>query len=155
MRRLSGILLGLSLIVLPSLLPGDAGEPARLFAQGKPFTFDGEVAMWSMGIKPDKVSNFMEVLDRVKRALEMSDDPNASRQLAGWKVVRNGQRTASGNIIFTHLIDPVIPGADYALLTIMYAAFPDEQLDLYNLYAEAYGEPVANLTGPVVADFSN
>ena len=153
MRRLSGILLGLSLFVIPSFLPGDAGEPARLFAQ-EPFTFDGEVAMWSMAIKPDKISDFMEVLDRVKQALENSDDPNARRQLAGWRVVR-GARMPDGNIIFTHLIDPVIPGADYAMLTILYEGFPDEQRALYDLYAGAFGAALGSNVGDVVADFSN
>jgi len=151
MRRLSGILLSVSLIALPSFLPGDAGEPARLFAQ-EPFTFDGEVAMWSMAIKPDKISDFMEVLDKVEQALESSDRPNARRQLAGWKVVRGG-RMPDGNIVFTHLIDPVVPGADYAILTILYEGFPDEQRAMYDLYAGAFGAPIGASVGDVVKDF--
>ena len=153
MRRLSGILLGLSLIVLPSFLPGDAGESARLFAQ-EPFTFDGEVDMWSMAIKPDKISDFMEVIDRVKQALEKSDNPNASRQLAGWRVVRGG-RMPDGNIVFTHLIDPVVPGADYAMLTILYEGFPGEQRAMYDLYAGAFGAALGASVGDVVVDLSD
>ena len=60
-----------------------------------------------------------------------------------------------GNIIYTHVINPV-PGADYNILQVLYATFTDpvEQKELYELYRGAFAANLGISTGAVAADLS-
>lgn len=139
MRRLSAVLLAGAILMLPAF-------SQDVFAQAaapQKFTMEGDLALWSVSIRPDKTADYEQVLTKVKEVLAKSPAPEAKQQLAGWRVYKAAKPMADGNIIYTHVITPV-PGADYNLLQVLYATVtdPTEQKTLYDLYRGAF---VANL----------
>jgi hypothetical protein len=89
---------------------------------------------------------------RVREALLKSSDPIRTRQADGWKVMRMDKPLPDGNIAYIHVVSPVVSGADYAVMRILYDAFPDERQALYDVYRNAFAKSLALATGPVVVD---
>ena len=152
MRRLSGILLACAFLVLPAFASPAA---ARQAAAPQKFTLEGDLALWSVSIRPDKTADYEQILTKVKEALTKSQAPEAKQQLAGWKVMKSVKPMPDGNIIYTHVIMPVA-GADYNILQVLYGTFtdPTEQKTLYDLYRGAFAGNLGINTGTVVADLS-
>ena len=61
MRRLSGVVFACAVLFTPVL-----SSPAQ--AQDK-FSFDGEIALWSVGIRADQTAAYEQVLGKLKEAL--------------------------------------------------------------------------------------
>ncbi len=141
MRRLSGVLLAGAILMLPALSGGHRGA----HAQQQTLTFDGDTAIMTVAIKPDKTADFEQIMMKVRDALKKSDKPERKQQAAGWKVVK-GAAMPNGNIVYMHLINPVVKGADYTILTLLYEANqdPGEQRKLFEQYRDAFA---ANLGG--------
>ena len=148
MRRLSRVVLAGAIILLPAL-----SHQAQ--AQDKT-TFNGEIALWSFGIKPDQTASYELVLGKLKEALMKSEDPESKRMAAGWKVMKGVVNPQSGNVIYTHVIYPVVPGGDYTITRIIYDVFkdPTEQKQVYDWYRGAFGAALGANVGTIVADFS-
>jgi hypothetical protein len=60
----------------------EAQEAAPSAAPQKP-TFHGDIALWTVAIKPDKTGAFEHIMLRVREALAKSTDPARQRQAAG------------------------------------------------------------------------
>jgi hypothetical protein len=152
MRRLSGVLLAGAILLLPAL-----SQNALAAQQAAPqkFTLDGDLALWSVSIRPDKTADYEAVLGKVKEALTKSTAPEAKQQLAGWKVIKAAKPMPDGNIVYTHVITPVA-GADYNILQVLYATFTDpaEQKTLYDQYRGAFVGNLGISSGAVAVDMS-
>jgi hypothetical protein len=153
--------LGQVIAVWAGLLLAAAGVEQRLQAQAatnaptaQKLTFQGDVALWTVAIKPDKTAAFEQIMTRVREALAKSSDPSRQRQAAGWKVMRIEKPLPDGNIAYVHVISPVIRDADYTVMQILYDAFPDERQALYELYRSAFGANLSLATGPVAVDLA-
>ena len=96
-------------------------------ASHQKLTFDGDTALWTMAIKPDKTADFEQIMAKVRMALMKSSDPLRRQQAAGWKVMRMTQPLADGTIAYVHIVHPVVKDADYAIMQTLYEAFPDER----------------------------
>src|SRR5688572_19711881 len=106
MRRLSGLVLAGAIMMLPAFSQGHS----RLHAQGQQaLTFEGDTALWSIAIKPDQTANFEQIMAKVKEALMKSEKPERKQQAAGWKVVKGATPMKDGAIVYTHVINPVVP----------------------------------------------
>jgi hypothetical protein len=127
-------------------------QPAA--SQGEELTFEGDTALWSVAIRPDKTSDFEQVIAKLRAALASSDQPERQRQAGGWKVMRLSTPLPDGNVVYVHMINPVVPGADYSIMRILYDAYPQERQALYDLYRGAFAQNLSLATGEVVADFS-
>jgi hypothetical protein len=151
MRRLSGVLLAGAILLLPAMTQN------VLAAQAAPqkFTLDGDLALWSVSIRPDKTADYEAVLNKVKEALTKSEAPEAKQQLAGWKVIKASKPMPDGNIVYTHVITPVA-GADYNILQVLYGTFKDpaEQKTLYDQYRGAFVGNLGISSGTVAVDLS-
>jgi hypothetical protein len=117
-------------------------------------TFDGDTALWTMAIKPDKTADFEKVMSKMREALMKSADPARRQQAASWKVMRMSQTLADGNIAYVHIIQPVVKDADYTIMQTLYEAFPDERQTLYELYRGAFAKNVSLATGSIAVDLS-
>jgi len=115
-------------------------------------SFEGDTALWTVAIRPDETADFEQILSKLKDALAKSQDPQRRHQAAGWKVMRMTQPLPDGNVAYVHIIHPVVRGADYAIMPILYDAYPDERLQLYELYHGAFAANVAAATGNLVAN---
>jgi hypothetical protein len=126
------------------------GQPASHQA----LTFDGDTALWTMAIKPDKTADFEKILARLRTALQKSADPRRRQQAAGWKVMRMTQPLSDGTIAYVHIVQPVVKDADYGIMQTLYDAFPDERQALYEQYRGAFAKNVSLATGSIAVDLT-
>lgn len=122
-------------------------------AQSNALTFDGDVAVFTQVVKADKTADFEQLMRRVQQALAASDNPQRKQQAQGWKVVRVAQPLADG-VAYFHLIQPVVRGADYSILPILYDAFPTERQAMYDLYKDVLVKNLSLATGTLAVDLS-
>ena len=130
----------------------DQAEPAA--AHHQRLTFDGDVALWTVAIKPDKTADFEQIMTKLREALEKSTDPQRRQQADGWKVMRVAKPLPDGNIAYVHIVNPVVKGADYTIMQALYEAYPDQRQALYELYRGAFAQSLALATGSVAVDLS-
>ena len=128
-----------------------AGQTQQQPAAQK-LTFTGDLALWTVAIKPAKTTEFEHVMARVREALSKSPDPMRQRQAAGWKVMKIEKPLPDGNIAYVHVISPVVPEADYTVMKILYDAFPDERQALYESYRDSFAANLSLATGRVAVD---
>ncbi len=139
MRRLSGFLLAGAMLMLPAFY-GDAVVNAQDAAKSNTLTFDGDTAILTVAIKPDKTADFEQIMKDVGAALMKSEKPERKQQAAGWKIVKSATPMKDGNVVYMHLINPVVKGADYTVLAILYEANPDPtaQRAIFEKYRDAF-----------------
>src|SRR5687768_13383948 len=81
--------------------PAAPAEPAKPVLK-----LNGDVAMITMLIKPDKTADFEFVLNKLKEALNKSDKAERKKQAAGWHVYKSSQM-AQGSAVYIMIIEPV------------------------------------------------
>jgi hypothetical protein len=141
-----------ALALLSSGVPARAQQPAQPAPQK--LTFTGDVALWTVAIKPDKTADFEQIMTKVREALAKSPDPERQKQAAGWKVMKIEKPMPDGTIAYVHVISPVVAGADYTVMQILYDAFPDERQALYEMYRGAFAANLSMATGRVAVDLA-
>ncbi|MBI4885887.1 MAG: hypothetical protein HY824_02230 [Acidobacteria bacterium] len=153
MRRVSGLLLAGAIMLLPAFSQGHGGVRAQA---AQALTFEGDMALWSVAIKPDKTADFEQIMNKVREALTKSDKPERKQQAAGWKLLKSTSKMPDGNVVYTHVIHPVVKGADYTIMAILYEGFPDpgEQRSLYELYRGSFGANLSLVGGSVAVDLA-
>lgn len=149
-RALAGALL--MLLVLPSAF--SYAQQSDNGASSPGLTFEGDTALWTMAIKPDKTADFEKVMTRLRDALTQSTDPQRKQQAAGWRVMKITKPMPDGNIAYVHVIHPVVAGADYTIMKALYKAFPDEGQALYESYRGSFDKNLSLATGSIVIDMS-
>ena len=143
------------------LVIGAVTAATRLSAQAEQGTnhqkllFDGDVALWTVAIKPDKTADFEKIMTKMREALAKSTDPQRRQQADGWKIMKVAKPLPDGNIAYVHIVNPVVKGADYTILQTLYDAYPDERNALYELYRGAFAQSLALATGSVAVDLSS
>ena len=135
----------------PTSATGASQSPAQ--AAAPKLTFSGDLALWTVAIKPDKTADFEKVMARLHEALTASSNPDRQKQAMGWKVMKLDKPMPDGNIAYVHVISPVA-GADYTIMEILYDAFPNERQQLYELYRGAFAQNLSLAAGHVVMDMS-
>ena len=131
-----------------------AGQSEQAAATHQKLTFDGDTALWTVAIKPDKTADFEQVMNRLHEALRKSTDMQKQQQAAGWRVMRVGKPLPDGNVAYVHIVHPVISGADYTIMQTLYDAFPDERQALYELYRGAFAQNLSLATGSIAVEAS-
>jgi hypothetical protein len=117
-------------------------------------TFDGDMALCTVAIKPDKTADFEKVMAKLREALHKSSQPDRKQQAAGWRVMKMARPLPDGSIAYVHLITPVVRGADYTIMQTLYDEFPDERQALYDLYRGAFAKNLSLAVGNVVVDLA-
>jgi hypothetical protein len=165
MRRFSSAAFAIALMLLcPFLDVADARQqPAQPPATQPPatqppaqqtapkMTFEGDTALWTVAIKPDKTADFEKIVARLHEGLAKSDKPERKQQVSGWKVMRLAKPLPDGNIAYVHIINPVVPGADYTVMQALYELYPEERQALYDLYRGAFAANLSLAVGNMVA----
>jgi hypothetical protein len=149
-RNITAVLLLTTALVVPASVATQEAQPAASTHQK--LTFEGDTALWTVAIKPDKTADFEQIMKKVHEALLKSNDPQRKEQAAGWKVMRISKPLADGNIAYVHIVHPVVTGADYTIMQTLYDAFPDERQALYDLYRGAFAQNLSLATGTIAVD---
>jgi hypothetical protein len=140
MRRLSGIVVAGALLLLPAFsLSGHAQEAAAQPAAPTKTTYNADTVIVMYAVNPGKDADYEQVIAKLKEALGKSTSPEAKQQLAGWKVVKSqNSLTKDTSSTYIHIISPVVKGADYSIVNIVYAvSTDDEKRAFYDLYKGA------------------
>jgi hypothetical protein len=152
MKQVLGPVVAMACAVgLLAAAPAQAQTQASAPAAQK-LTFSGDIALWTVAIKPDKTSDFEQIMAKLRDGLAASTDPERRRQGQGWKVVRLEKPLPDGNIAYVHVINPVVPGADYTVMQNLYEMYPDQRQALYELYRGAFAQNLSLATGKVAID---
>jgi hypothetical protein len=169
--RLFGMVLAGALVMLPAFSQGHVGaqeaaqqppqqqppqqqpqQPPQEQQQSAPkLTFEGDTALWTVAIKPDKTGDFEKIMAKLHEGLNKSEKPEQKQQAAGWKVMRLAKPLPDGNIAYVHIINPVVPGADYTVMQNLYDMFPEERQALYEMYRGAFAANLSLAVGNMVA----
>jgi len=153
-ERVRMILRNLATVAMVTLAALNLGAGRSQQTQPQRFTIDGDIALWTMAIKPDKTADFEQVMTKLREALSKSSNPMRRQQLAGWKVMRIKNPLPDGNIAYVHVLDPVVPGADYTIMQTLYDEFPEERQALYELYRGAFVANLSLATGTIAVDMA-
>lgn len=106
---------------------------------------DGDAAIVTILIKPDKTADFEAVLNKLKESLAKSEKPERKQQAAGWKVFKSSQM-AQGNAVYIFLISPVVKGQEYDLTRLIAEVFPVEVQEVFAKYKDAFaGRAITSL----------
>lgn len=118
-----------------------AQEPAKPV-----LTLDGDAAVITLLIKPDKTTEFESVIAKLRESLGKSDKPERKQQLAGWKIFKSAQQ-ANGQAVYIFFIDPVLKDQEYDLTRLIAEVFPVEVQEVFEKYKAAFaGRAIASLS---------
>ncbi|HUQ88899.1 MAG TPA: hypothetical protein VM096_15185 [Vicinamibacterales bacterium] len=119
-------------------LAGAAVASAQEAAKQAPvLTLDGDAAVITILIKPDKTADFEAVMSKYREALGKSDNAARKNQLAGLKIFKSPTQ-ANGNAMYLIVADPVVKGEEYDITRVVNEVFPSEVTDIYNKYKDSF-----------------
>ena len=143
---------GLRVLVCGVALAGLTLAGARVAtAQDQPakpvLTLDGDAAVITLLIKPDKTAEFESVIAKLKESLAKSEKPERKQQLAGWKFFKSPAAGPQGNVVYIFAIDPVIKDQEYDITRLIAEVFPVEVQEVFAKYKESFaGRAITSLT---------
>ena len=98
---------------------------------------DGDAAVITILIKPDKTADFESVLAKYKESLEKSDKPARKQQLAGLKFFKS-PTAVQGNTVYVIVADNIVKGEEYDITRVITEVFPVEVQALYQKYKDSF-----------------
>lgn len=136
LRRLQVLVSGIALAGFT--LAGAAGAAAQEPAKAAPvMALDGDAAVITILIKPDKTADFESVLSKYKEAFAKSDNAVRKTQLAGMKFFKS-PTAVQGNTVYIVLVDNVVKGEEYDITRVITEIFPVEVQALYQKYKDSF-----------------
>ena len=125
-----------------------AGAAVASAQEAKPapvMALDGDAAVITILIKPDKTADFESVLAKYKEALEKSDNAARKQQLTGMKFFK--APAAANGVPYIVVVDPVMKGEEYDITRVITEVFPVEVQALYQKYKDSFaGRGISVLT---------
>jgi hypothetical protein len=138
-------LAGGSVAVAQDTAPAQDQQAAAPAPAEPVLTLNGDAAIVTLLIKPDKQADFEDVLNKLKESLGKSENPARGRQAAGWKVYKSSQM-AQGNAVYIFMIDPVVKGEEYDITRLIAEVFPVEVQELFVKYRDSFaGRAISEL----------
>jgi hypothetical protein len=133
--------------------PQAPAAPAQAAPPPQSRVFTGDVGVMYNVIKPDKTADFEMVLGKLKEALAKSEKPERKAQAAGWRVFKQADPMANGNMLYIFMIDPVVKDADYTVSRILSEVFPAEVQELFKVYSACFAGGVTLANYQLVTSF--
>jgi hypothetical protein len=157
MRRLSGVVLAGAILILPAFsqsLTAQESAPAAQQPAAPKTTLDGDAVILIYAINPGQDAQYEQVIAKLKDALAKSSDPQAKEQAKGWTVTKSLKPlTQDGSSAYIHIINPVVKGADYSIVNIVYAQSSDEEKRaFYDLYKGALKGGLSQMNAQAVSN---
>ena len=126
-------------------LAGAAVASAQEAKQAPVMALEGDAAVVTILIKPDKTADFESVLAKYKESFEKSENATRKQQLAGMKFFK-GAAAAQG-VPYIIVVDPVIKGEEYDITRVVTEVFPTEVQAVYAKYKDSFaGRGISALT---------
>ena len=118
-------------------LAGAAVASAQEAKAAPVMTLDGDAAVITILIKPDKTADFESVIAKYKEALEKSENPTRKQQLAGMRFYKS-PTVANGNAMYIIYVDNVVKGEEYDITRVVTEVFPVEVQTVYQKYKDSF-----------------
>ncbi|MGE3275595.1 MAG: hypothetical protein AB7O67_10815 [Vicinamibacterales bacterium] len=140
------MLAGVTVAAAQEAAPAQEQQQAAPQEPAEPvLTLNGDAAIVTLLIKPDKQADFEQVLAKLKESLNQSEKPARKQQAAGWKVYKASQM-AQGNAVYIFLIDPVVKNEEYDITRLIAEVFPVEVQELFVKYRDSFaGRAISEL----------
>jgi hypothetical protein len=134
MRGLQVVVSGIALaaFTLAGAAVASAQEPAKPV-----LTLDGDAAVITFLIKPEKSADFETVINKLKEALGKSDKPERKAQLASLKVFKSPQQT-QGSAVYVMIVEPIAKDQEYDITRLIAEVFPVEVQEIFMLYKDSF-----------------
>jgi hypothetical protein len=144
-----------ALLVLPAFSASPHAQEAAASAPQK-LTYATDTVITVYSVNPGKEADYEKVIATLRAALAKSTAPEAKQQLESWKVIRTPKPLGQdGAPTYIHIISPVVKGADYNIVQIVYAvSTDDEKRAFYDLYKGALKGALSQMTGNDIATSS-
>jgi hypothetical protein len=98
-------------------------------------TFAADVGLLVVTVKPDKTTDYEDVIRALQDALSKATDEKHRSIAKGWRVYKSTEAAdKKANVVYVHVIQPTVAGADYRpslLLDELLAGAPAEMLAKY------------------------
>ena len=99
---------------------------------------DGDAAVITILIKPDKTADFESVIAKYKEALEQERQSRRARSsLPGMKFFKS-PTAVQGNAMYIIYVDPVVKGEEYDITRVVTEVFPVEVQTIYQKYKDSF-----------------
>jgi hypothetical protein len=98
---------------------------------------EGDAAVVTILIKPDKTADFESVLAKYKEAFEKNENPVRKTQLAGMKFYKS-PTAVQGNTVYVIFVDNIQKGEEYDVTRVITEVFPVEVQALYQKYKDSF-----------------
>ena len=108
-------------------------------------------------IKADRTEDFDWIMGRLKTAMQKSAEPKHVEMAKGIQVYKSTDAPANGNVTYVVMVNPAVKDSDYSmqtLLKLLYAAFPEEQQEIYKRVSGAFGGGTSRVNLTLATDFS-
>ena len=134
---LRGLQVFVSGVALAGLTLAGATAASEQEPEKPVLTLDGDAAVVTLLIKPDKTAEFESVIAKLREALNKSEKPERKQQLAGWKIYKSSQQ-AQGNAVYIFFIEPVMKGQEYDITRLIAEVFPVEVQEVFQKYKDSF-----------------
>ena len=130
------------------LVRAEAQNPVSNFNEGAGFI---------QAVIEGETDDFETVMQKVKEALQNSEDSTRQQQAEGWKIYRTDVPQEGGNVLYFMVIDPAVRDANYTISTILSEGYPSggEAQSLYGMFSGSFAGGMARMNMQLVNDFSN
>ena len=111
-----------------------------------------ESGLLLVAIKPAAVADYEAAVRLLQAAMAKTTDPQRQAVAKGWRVYKAQETDAKGNVLYVHLLLPVVATFDYRmslLIEEMVATLPP---DLLSKYRDSFAVPPTKLN---LAEFAN
>ena len=134
LRGLRVVVSGIALaaFTLAGAVVASAQEPAKPV-----LTLDGDAAVITFLIKPDKTADFESVVAKLKEALGKSDKAERKSQLAGLKFFKSPQQV-NNSAVYVLMVDPVVKDQEYDITRLIAEVFPVEVQEVFLKYKDSF-----------------
>lgn len=113
--------------------PGDPSQPGQAEQEAKPpqLTISGDAAIVFYQVLPDKTSQFEQVMNKVKDAMQQSDNPVRKQQAAGMRMLKSQKPSDDGTMQYILFVHPVMKDTEYEPGMLVYETFPSDANKLF------------------------
>ena len=118
-------------------LAGAAVASAQEAPKGPVMALDGDAAVITILIKPDKTADFEKVIAKYRESLEKSENATRKQQLTGMRFFKSPTQ-AQGNAMYIIYVDAVVKGEEYDITRVVTEVFPTEVQAIYQLYKDSF-----------------
>jgi hypothetical protein len=117
-------------------------------------TFATDLGLILVTVKPDKVADYEAAIVALQTALSKSEDDAVRTLASGWRVYKATELDAKASPIYVHMLQPVVPDADYRPSMWLDKLLEGAPADLLAKYRDAFAAPPSKLPLVEFADMA-